>query len=589
MSFSIMFSQNALPYILEWMSIFCILIPNICMLFINKEDKKTCFYFFILILFSMEDIINKVISENSSVDEIDKITFSILIIILLIIINIYNIKNKKGKKSIFVPIICTVLAIISIFIVLSEIVAYTLVKKIILIVCIIIFIVLIVKNKFDNESNNKLKIGIANCIIAVILIVATKMGFYVLENNAVETIEKIQEYVKNNSTNENVILIPVCKNNKWGYIDNNGNMIIDCKYDLASAMLKTKFENDENSVNIGVVQDGEKYKLISSKGDSIWEFNVNEILMDTTNENDTLIASISTVIGMMISNIIDTPLTVDLTYSDYLKSDEYVVPYNVANIESDGSYNVNSNKLNYNIKPSSSSKSHKEEVLSMRNATKLYKEYNEINNIVQITYQNQILEKEIELYPEEADGEELNSEENTVIKTFSDGYLPYYNLDEKIQGYYDSNFELKTINGNYQILDIREDIIIIREFDEENETTKVFTVNMQNGETQEYKEIQSIENGYLVKKMNDKAVVMDTKFNEVSNEYDFVLPDYIGAGILIGIDEENKKFDILNNKGEKLVDDSFGNMLFLFRDLSDLEEYNLNYYGKYLLNSVYEK
>ncbi|MCX7941379.1 MAG: WG repeat-containing protein [Endomicrobia bacterium] len=55
-------------------------------------------------------------------------------------------------------------------------------------------------------------------------------------------------------------LIPYCKENKWGYCDKNGNIVIDCKYDYADYFSEEDLARVELGGKLGYIdKSGKEY------------------------------------------------------------------------------------------------------------------------------------------------------------------------------------------------------------------------------------------------------------------------------------------------------------------------------------------
>lgn len=578
---------------------FILTIINVIMVIINRKDKKVRFYYILLVIIFLQDIAKYFVQNVTS--GIDEDTILIITIALLVIsICVYNIRNRTGKFKFIIPVITIVTTIILVILFGELRVGNDFMNIAIPIAFIVVLSIFMIKNEQEETHTNIIIIMI---IISVLSIVGIKSGYLILQNNSAKKVEEIEGYVRaNSSDHSDEFYMSVCREGKWGYTNKLGEEIIECKYDLASVMCEVKFENSDNGVILAAVKDGDIYKLISQKDENILEMKLSKEVKENIFNNpvDEAISMNYFLFYFMVSiNSVEKNSNKEvLAWNDeYMKnmSGYYQYsysPYNVIEPDNDGIYNVKTNKLEYTITTEIAKDSKKDEVLSLRNGKELYGESRDIKNIVK-SINGQPANKEVEVYFEAVneDESEEDTQNGSKLKVYSDGYLPYFNLEEKIQGYYDENFELSTIQGNYQILDIKNNLILIREFDEKNEEKGIITLNMITGERHDYKQIETLENGYIVRNQNDKVVVLDNQLKELSEEYDAISINYLEKGILVGmnIDGENLKYSLLNDKGEEMGDKQYDKIssLSLPTDVEKIQQWEL--YGDYLSNTVYNE
>lgn len=173
----------------------------------------------------------------------------------------------------------------------------------------------------------------------------------------------------------------------------------------------------------------------------------------------------------------------------------------------------------------------------------------------------------------------LSINSNGKLDTYTNGDIPFYNLDKKIQGLYRienlkmvskllagvplSNSTILeivnaeiikpiTIEGNYCILDAIDDNLIIRAYTEKEEDTKDYIMNAKSGQILlQAKGISAYEQGYIVQKDNDKVVFFDKNIREQISEFDNIKENYIEDGILICEKKKNDNFicEICNLEG----------------------------------------
>lgn len=90
---------------------------------------------------------------------------------------------------------------------------------------------------------------IANC--AVPFIIAQKEGFYALLSKSGE---KITDYIYQSISEMKYGVFPVCYNNKWGVINEFGEVLVECKYDkiihIGVGTLKAEFCGETKNINL---------------------------------------------------------------------------------------------------------------------------------------------------------------------------------------------------------------------------------------------------------------------------------------------------------------------------------------------------
>jgi len=123
-------------------------------------------------------------------------------------------------------------------------------------------------------------------------------------------------------------------------------------------------------------------------------------------------------------------------------------------------------------------------------------------------------------------------EENSSLETFTNGFIEFKSEDEERVGWYDDNGNQVTIPGNYEIRDIKDNKIILRvdnnDEDEEYDGNQQYEMNFiiidMTGKTLlQTSALDIYSNMYLVKNSNKKMVLMDKNLKVISNEYDKII------------------------------------------------------------------
>lgn len=118
------------------------------------------------------------------------------------------------------------------------------------------------------------------------------------------------------------------------------------------------------------------------------------------------------------------------------------------------------------------------------------------------------------------------------IKTFTNGFIEFKTEDENHIGWYDNNGNQITIPNNYKIIDIKDNKIFLRVIDnneeEKNREYKKYEpnfiiLNMEGKIQFKTTALDIYKEMYLVKKDNKKMVLIDRNLKEISNEYDKII------------------------------------------------------------------
>lgn len=123
-------------------------------------------------------------------------------------------------------------------------------------------------------------------------------------------------------------------------------------------------------------------------------------------------------------------------------------------------------------------------------------------------------------------------EDESSLETFTNGFIEFKSEDEERVGWYDSNGNQATIPSNYEIQDIKDNKIILRvdnfDDDEEYDENKHYEMNfiiidMFGNTLLQTTALDIYDNMYLVKNNNKKMVLLDKDLKQISNEYDKII------------------------------------------------------------------
>ena len=259
-------------------------------------------------------------SENQElITTIGTIILAFPILTTLLINIIYTIKNWQNKKS----MICNALTVITIII--SGILDVVLKDyRFLFLVAIvsILGIILLVLNKNENEDKKYRLLFIAGIINIIVFIVSCVMFGIVLsafdvhfENNQRNLIKNIMTLSDGKSENRP---IKVKKNGKWGYIDNNGNIIVDFIYDDCAEFIEVEVTNNNKKYYIAPVLEGNKLSLITNENKTIGTFTNRE----KTSGLD-CVEIIYEITENLKTNAKELDLKINLKNNEYARNTEY--------------------------------------------------------------------------------------------------------------------------------------------------------------------------------------------------------------------------------------------------------------------------
>lgn len=503
-------------------------ILNIICAIQNRKNKKIFFWQLVFGIYEIcSAMTTSVFLDNSDVIEwIGKIIEGIIPIILAII-NLILIKKNKSKVIQVISYIGAI--IISVLSLLDIVAAYWNVIAIIM-----QFIYIHHQEKDIKESTSRKVINIilyyilqmilvlGFFAIIVISLVTTKVNEVKLESQLAELSNKITQMqgIKNSE-----LYIPVENNYKYGFINQKGEEKIPCEYDNVSYFNEVEINN--SIYYIALAKKDNEFYIISKTNDSIAiEKNLKEII-ETLNDS-------------LVDSITEGFNTEGNYRNGYLQAFEFVFQAfsslgkmeisaqmletntssnNVTLKEEDYTYYYESNNYTMEIEPI---------YLEEDNNESYYDEYED-------TYYLSSNDTKYNVTVTKANGEQEASvvylpgidEYDFTLETFSNGYIEFVNEEQTKRGWYDSNGNQITIPSNFQILDIKDDKVILQ-LDNIQDGSGVYRlnyviINLEGRTLLQTSAINIYENVYMVKDANNKMVLMDNELNIISNEYDKII------------------------------------------------------------------
>ena len=405
----------------------------------------------------------------------------ISLIVMNFIINILlAIKNRKDIK-ILVTFIIIALSIVCIF--FNKVVFF-----IIYFITNIIELIFIHMPKDDMNVSKKNNIYFIIYIILSISFLATSCITSYIVIKKVNSITNEQIEQKNEINNEKIELenriiesftattnivdyFPAYSNGKWGYIDKNGKEKIPCIYDSASEFEAINI--NAKIYNIAVVEQNDSYILISQN---------NERIQLEENSFPWIIVNPMLRISVLFSK--------DFAFES---QDEEGIN-NILHLDIDNDGYIYRNENNY-IK------------FTYYDSYGGYSKADIFNIIVSKNGQETISRESIPITDSE-------------VLLYDDGYIPFCDKENKVQGWYDKELNKVVLQGNYEILEVRNNIAVVKNLDE----NIVYFIDSSSGQVKHvagnviiYKDV------YVAISQDEKWTLLDNNINTVSKEYDYIL------------------------------------------------------------------
>lgn len=161
---------------------------------------------------------------------------------------------------------------------------------------------------------------------------------------------------------------------------------------------------------------------------------------------------------------------------------------------------------------------------------------------------------------------EYDDDNGYVLKTFSDGSVPFYNINNKSQGWFDAQTGKKrALKGNGEILDVIADKILIRNFDNDGYVENECIVSKDGKTLINAKEVHEFKNGFIIRNLNNKYVYMNSNLEIKTEEFDYIDGKYSEYGVLICENYAKTYFDVnqrmlIDTDGKNLINKSYENI-----------------------------
>ena len=501
-------------------------IINIICAIQNKKNKKICFwqlvfgiYYFwtgLGILISLTDM------DEDVIEWINKIIFSIVPIILAII-NLVLIKKHKPKAIQVISYIAVI--ILSILSLLGIISTYW---QIIAVVMQLIYIHFQDRNIEESKSRkivNTILYYVLQLILAVGFLVMVLSSLLITKMNEIKWKNGLIELYNNVTTlkgsTDKELYIPVEKNYKYGFINENGQEKISCQYDRVTYFNEIEINN--STYYIALAKKDNKFYIISKSNNSIELNGALEKYMQTMDNHW----------GESMTSMFNEEGNYRLAY---IQSFEFFLQAFTRGETNLKEQTVETNNTNSITLTEKNSKYYYRIIEPIYEETDYDEDYyDEDENTYYLASSNTKYNVTIT----KSNGEQKSSivylpgldEDDATLDIFTNGYIEFENEEHTRNGWYDSDGNQITIPNTYIIRDIKDNKAILQfnntedeNYDENKKYELHFLIIDMTGKTLlQTTAIDVYDNMYLVKNDNNKMVLMDKDLNVISNEYDKII------------------------------------------------------------------
>lgn len=328
---------------------------------------------------------------------------------------------------------------------------------------------------------------------------------------------------------------------KYGYINQNGDVVIDFKYDYASPFVPITMYNKKFDIAL-VCIDGSTQIILK---------NERKVMSYRTESNNENYKAKEEELKNVYKNVLGQ--TEEFRY-EYEDPNENIKRANVySEVSSDYTYRYDYND-EYDLIVTQSN-------LGLGDKYELAKKDN--------------LDIRIELFTSSLD---YNYQH---LNLFSNGTIPCYDLDMNLQGWFTSYGKKETMEAKAQILDFIDDKILIRDYNRRYgaENGVIYFIDNEtksNVLSDKYKDIYITDDRYIVQTSNNKYKVINKDFqNAFEGEFDFIDTSLAHKNLYIVMDSnENIEFNDYNFAKMKLkLLNSNGDVIF-----DNIEQIYGNYY-----------
>lgn len=306
-------------------------------------------------------------------------------------------------------------------------------------------------------------------------------GYILYEENYFKNISMLPE--------DDEFYLNVSRNGKWGYINTNGEVRIDFEYDYATPFVTIEKYDKHFCVALVCKDDTAALILKNKRNVMTYANKINKDDYDSQmNELQRIYSDTLKQSGNVKSQLSSVP-TSRLTSIKSYDNVSYRYPYNE----------------DYDIYIT----------VSQTGGKNRYEFVNNSNSNIKVGINCDYMQFD---------------EQNLYV--YSNGYLPFYKPTEALQGWFDDDTKKTVIEGDIQILDFFGDHVLIRDY---NDDIYYFADKHGDPVSLIYRDIFVMDTGYIVKNLENKYIMIDKNYNQISPsiEYDYINPMLLDKGILI--------------------------------------------------------
>lgn len=499
-----------------------------------------------------QDIKLMTVQESQVVDGI--LTSLYIIMAVTILIDLYQWYTHRRDLSFNVAFFLGVFAFIFLFI------KHPLVSIVPIISGILIFIKSLKENLVEIDSTFAISVMVLVMAAAIITTIVTifyqDIGQNIKEKEDKDLLKYDVGFFKYITELEiEDVYINVKKDGKYGYINQNGDVVIDFVYDYASPFIEITMYNKNFHVAL-VCKEGTSTIILKNK---------REVMAYRSESADENYSAKKAELANIYTNILNQPG--EMRYEIKNFKDNILLAKRYEELPTEYTYRYDYSD-EYDIVITKSN-------LGLEDIYELAKK-DDINTRIKL------------------DCDDLHYDDKYVY-LFSNGSIPYYNLAENKQGWFTGTGKKIQMDGKAQILDFIDDKILIRDYSE-SVPVVYFIDETRKQVSDKYKDIYIHDDRYLVKDSNDRYQILDKEFNRLFNiDYDYVDTSLISCGLYIcmntssGVSFNDFNFaklsvDVINFDGEIIVRGA-EQIYSEFYDISDdrLKPY-ANRYNEFLTN-----
>ena len=359
-----------------------------------------------------------------------------------------------------------------------------------------------IKRKNENITKKYVSIvSITTIVLSFVLVVAFSIYpligkvIYKHNNNEDEIIPNNDVWSTLQDTN-NDVYINVKRNGKYGYINQNGKVVIDFRYDYATKFIEMNNNDNGKKYSVAIVTENGMTEIITKDETKLAAFK--SMLNGNLLESVVLLGIVQKIILLQNSGL--------LNYINYTLSFSQIFYLSITLQTMQQEMETRVSLESYDSDTSA-------------NPTKYH--YTDIYDVVETTQNDDTEKYELVNKNNENDRITLDCE---VLGTslFSNGGIPFFSTSIGEQGWFLPDGTKHTIKvANVRILDVTGNNILIEDY---NKNCEYFIDYSGNIISPKYKAIGRIsEDRYIVEDENNKCFVINSNLQKLTNGYDIIL------------------------------------------------------------------